>query len=268
MTLRADLLNENRWTAPPPEKLSALSGCRRVATLHLDDTEVDLWSADLSASPSSIDALGRLLSEDERTRSERFHSRDNAARFIAARGLLRNILGHYVGLPPVRLRFRPGPFGKPALTPETEGNRVRFSASRSGRLAVYAVARGREIGIDVEKVRTEFDFEPTVRSFFSERERTILRGLSFEERPGAFFTFWTLKEAAAKGVGTGLSLPLHQLDTSAAWEDPSKPIEINVQGERSRWMLRKWTNLPSGYQAALAVRCQYGRNATPSAQID
>jgi 4'-phosphopantetheinyl transferase len=268
LTSRADRLSENLWTAPPSENPSALSGCRPVTTLHLDDAEVDLWSADLSVSPSSADALGQFLSEDERARSERFHSRDDAARFIAARGLLRNILGHYAGLPPVRLRFRPGPFGKPALTPETGGDRVRFSASRSGRLAVYAVARGREIGIDVEKVRTGFDFEPIVRSFFSERERTILRGLSFEERPGAFFTFWTLKEAAAKGIGTGLSLPFHRLDTSTAWEDPSKPIEIDNQGERSRWMLREWTDLPAGYRAALAVRCRYERNATPSAQVD
>jgi len=68
---------------------------------------------------------------------------------------LRTILGRYLDRDSARVRFRYGHRGKPALAPERGDLEVRFNASHAGDLALFAIARGREVGVDVDSsVRT------------------------------------------------------------------------------------------------------------------
>ncbi|MGB7437819.1 MAG: hypothetical protein WBW49_20565, partial [Candidatus Acidiferrum sp.] len=46
-----------------------------------------------------------------------------------------------------------GPNGKPALSRKTDSLDSRFNLSHSHGLAMLAVALGREVGIDVERIR-------------------------------------------------------------------------------------------------------------------
>ncbi len=77
--------------------------------------EARIWTADLEPGAAAIDRFVPLLSADERERAERFHFRRDAMRWIAARAVLREILGGCLGADPRALTFTYGDKGKPAL---------------------------------------------------------------------------------------------------------------------------------------------------------
>lgn len=129
-----------------------------------------------------------------------------------ARGLLRLILSYYLGIEPVRLRFSYGRHGKPSLAILSSQDRLTFNLSRCGGRALLAVSRNREVGIDLEQIRTDFPCRQIAQQFFSSRENAMLQSLRTEQaRRTAFFVAWARKEAYVKARGDGLALPLSRL---------------------------------------------------------
>jgi hypothetical protein len=133
------------------------------------------------------------LSDDERARAQRFVFDRDRSRFTVARGVLRNILGRYLQRPPSSIRFGYGPHGKPHL--EAPPNQLlptlRFNVSHSADLVLIAVAHDREVGVDVEQIRTDFALDELARRFFSQEEvaaielRTglgAMQGLTVQQR--------------------------------------------------------------------------------------
>ena len=119
---------------------------------------------------------------------------------------------------------------------------------------MLAITRHREIGVDVEQVRRDFDLEGIARRFFSAHEQQQLAGLADEKKPEAFFRCWTRKEAYIKATGEGLSLPLHQFDVSIAAGDTDALLAARPDdSEVALWSLRDVPAGP-GYAAALCVR--------------
>jgi 4'-phosphopantetheinyl transferase len=176
------------------------------------------------------------------------------------RGLLRIILGHYVEAPPEGLRFCYNPYGKPALDPTQDRGSLRFNLSHSGGRALYAVARGREVGVDVETIRTEFAGLAIAERFFAPAEVAVLRDLAPEHRTRAFFSCWTRKEAFIKARGKGLSIPLDTFEVSLAPGAPAALLATHDdRDEAARWTLFDLDPGP-GFAGALAVegdRCRH-----------
>ena len=137
----------------------------------------------------------RRTSGNERERAARFHFQKDRDHFVAARGILRLILGHYLDQPPEQLRFSYGPFGKPSLAGEADGQQLQFNVSHARGLALYAFARGRALGIDIEYVRADLAGDEIAERFFSRQEVSALRALPENARTHAFFNCWTRKEA-------------------------------------------------------------------------
>ena len=221
--------------------------------LTLDGATVHVWQARLDQFAEQQDRLLGLLSADERERAERFHFARDRSHFIVARGLLRTLLGRYLDSPPGRLSFSYGPYGKPTLSGEDDGRALRFNVSHSHGVALYAVARGRAVGVDVEYVRDNMVGESIAERFFSAREVAALRALPAEVQPLAFFNCWTRKEAFIKARGEGLSFPLDQFEVSLNPKEPAALVSIRDDPrEASRWSLQALP-LEEGYVAALAV---------------
>jgi len=197
--------------------------------------------------------LAALLSEDERMRASGFIFERDRSRFIVGRGTLRVILGRYLDVPPGSLTFRYGPHGKPAVSTGSGGDAVRFNVAHSHGMALYGITIGREIGIDLERVRSDFETDQIADQFFSRRERAALRALSPESRLEGFFRCWTRKEAYIKARGDGLSLPLTRFDVSLAPGEPTVHLSTpDAPLEASRWSLEELPAGP-GYIAAIAV---------------
>jgi 4'-phosphopantetheinyl transferase len=113
--------------------------------------------------------------------------------------------------------------------------------------------RGREIGIDVERIHTNFDYEDIAERFFSPSEIAALRTISADSKPKAFFDCWTRKEAYIKAQGDGLSLPLYSFDVSFAPDGPARFLAIRKNKQKaSNWTLHELTP-GNGYVGALAV---------------
>jgi 4'-phosphopantetheinyl transferase len=237
------------WPAPPANP-----------TLH--PGEVHVWRAALDGDAARVARLEQTLSEDERQRAGRFRFPRDRDHFIVARGVLRTILGAYLGLPSEMLRFQYGPQGKPDLTADTLLRAAAsglaepplcFNLSHSGGIVLYAVAHGREVGIDVEHIRADVVQEPVAERFFSPREVTTLRALPLDLQPRAFFACWTRKEAFVKARGEGLSLPLDAFDVSLLPGEPAALLGTRGDArDLSRWSFHE---LPLGptHAAALVV---------------
>ena len=219
----------------------------------LTDNEVHVWRADLSLPDSQLQTLFDILSSDEQARAESFHFPEDRARFIAAHGLLRVILSRYLDLEPAHITFSYGDHGKPALTNELGQEIVSFNMSHSGHLALYAITRGRKIGVDVERLQINFAFEPIAERFFAPREVAALRALPLELRTEAFFNGWTRKEAFIKARGQGLSLPLNQFEVSLVPGEPARLLYVaETPWEAASWSLHA-LEAGAGYAAAVAV---------------
>jgi 4'-phosphopantetheinyl transferase len=215
--------------------------------------EVHIWRSSLDLPLWRVNALKQVLAPDERERADRFVRAEDRTRFIGGRGVLRTILGRYLGLDPRQLRFCYNPFGKPALEAAAGGELLRFNVSHSGDIALYAVTSGREIGIDIERIRPDVGTEDIAERFFSRQEIATLRGLPAPCRLEAFFACWTRKEAYLKARGNGLSLPLDGFDVSLAPGHAAALLGVHDDAaEATRWSLRALFPGPD-HVAALAV---------------
>jgi 4'-phosphopantetheinyl transferase len=221
-------------------------------TLPVD--EVHLWRVDLADVAKGEQKWEQILSADERARAARFHfSRDREC-FTATRALLRTILGGYLDSNPKVLRFQYSENEKPSLTSSQSPNPVEFSVSHSGDVALLAFARGRDVGVDVEQLRENFDHAAVARRFFSEQEQHQLAALTPSERYHGFFRCWTRKEAYIKALGSGLSLPLDQFDVSLKPRDLNALLATRPDSvEASRWSLQE-VMVREGYVGAVCVR--------------
>ena len=234
-------MTSSSWDSPPK-------------TLVLPNNAVHVWRASLHISASELCTFEDTLAVDERARAERFYFQKHRERFIAGRGLLRNILSRYLDRKPDQLRFCYNAYGKPSLTEATGAEGLCFNLSHSHEMALYALTRGREIGVDIEHFRPDVEVEKLAERFFSPREEAVLRALPEPLRKEGFFNCWTRKEAYIKAEGKGMSIPLSAFDVSLAPGEPAALLRTeNHSKETSRWALQALNPAPS-YAAALAVK--------------
>ena len=131
---------------------------------------------------------------------------------------------------------------------------IRFNLSHSHGKALYAISRGREVGVDLEFIRCDLEAEQIAERFFSHSEIETLRALPPSLRKYAFFLCWTRKEAYIKARGEGLSMSLDQFDVSLTPGKPAALLRTNPDSDEAlRWSLRD-LKPASGYAAALAIR--------------
>ncbi len=221
---------------------------------RLEADEVHVWLARLEASPARVGQFRGLLCAEEQDRAERFRFAEDRRRFILARGILRTLLGHYLGIQPREVHFHYNAYGKPALAKEPSGGpRLEFNLAHAGGQALYAFTWERAVGVDLEPIQAEMKYEDIARHFFALEERTSLAALPPEERAQGFFNCWTRKEAYLKARGEGLSIPLEDFHVSLAPDAPAALLGFRERPEEaSRWSLMA-LDLGPGLAAALAV---------------
>jgi medium-chain acyl-[acyl-carrier-protein] hydrolase len=214
---------------------------------------VHVWRASLDQSDGCVSRLKATLSSEELLRAGRFYFPKDRDHFIVGRGTLRSILARYLDRAPEEFQFAYSPHGKPALASEANGSGLHFNLAHSHGLALIAVTRGREVGVDLERVSQEFAGEPIAERFFSPQEVATLRAVPTSARREAFFHCWTRKEAYLKATGRGLSLPLDAFDVSLAPGQPAALLSHRAEPEAPRrWSLRQLNPAP-GYVGAIAA---------------
>lgn len=236
------------------------------ATTCFADDVIEIVVARLDVAPETVRSLAARLSDAERQRAERFALDRDCRRFIVARGRLRQLLAARLALPPESVELVYGPRGKPALASHFAGSGWRFNVSHSGEVAAYAFARGREVGIDVEAVRTLRDSDSIAARFFSRQENAAYRALDPCEKDVGFFNCWTRKEAFIKALGDGLYHPLDRFDVSLAPAEPARILRVEgTSGDECGWRLESFFPA-AGFVGAVVIENGIRRGASSREQ--
>jgi 4'-phosphopantetheinyl transferase len=206
----------------------------RPDRLALEADEVHVWRAFLDCDERVLHQFDETLAPDEKARAQRFVFQPDRNSYIAARGVLRELLGRYLERAPSEIEFEYGPQGKPAMRSGSSERPMQFNVSHSHGMALFAFAVGRQVGVDVELVRPDFAGEKIAERFFSPQEVMELRSLPAAVQDEGFFLCWTRKEGYIKARGEGLQIPLKSFHVSLT---PGKPARLQA-ADGSRWSLR------------------------------
>lgn len=211
-----------------PDGVFGSGECQRLAA-----GELHLW---LAARPE-LEAwapLASLLSEEELAQLNRRLRRSDRELFLAAHGVLRVVLGTYLGCPPREVQLAAERQGRPVVVPPAGLPPLAVSLTHAAGMMACAVARGGLVGVDLEAVDRKASPLEIAGRFFAPTETAALEGLPPARQARRFFLYWTLKEALLKALGTGLTAPL-------------SCVSLDVRG-RGGWRVEQSSPLPQPAQ--------------------
>jgi 4'-phosphopantetheinyl transferase len=208
----------------------------RPVSRALPENEVHIWRTLLNLPSRAVSGLVGILDSEERTKAEGLRFPRDRERYIAAHSALRQILSHYLALPPDTLRFTHSVFGKPTLR---DFPSFRFNLSHSEDCALLAVTRNREVGIDVEAIHADFAWEEIAPFFCAKDEIHQLHSLPEADRAPAFYQQWVRVEALLKASGAGIGY--------------LQPADKHLASLQQEFRLRDFIPMP-GYVGAVAAR--------------
>ena len=226
------MLEQITWFAAPPDT-------------ELTENEVHLWRADLGPGSDMVRRMWSVLNEDEQDRAKRYVFERDRTQFVMARGILRQLLARYLRCSAEDIEFSVGRMGKPSIRGNPE---LRFSLSHSLGMVLYALSKNRELGVDLERQRTEFSIRDIVENYFSAREKAEFLGLDRNAQKLAFYVGWTRKEAYLKARGEGLHMKLDAFDVSV---DPGRPALLRSD-DAARWEVHSFCPAP-GFVTTLVI---------------
>ena len=160
------------------------------------------------------------------------------------RAVLRAVLGGYAEFNAGRLELRSAQGGKLELVQPPDATPLEFNCSSSGELAVYAVARRRRVGVDVERARAVHDPLELARSVLAGHDLPTLAEIPEKRRHTAFLERWTQTEAYLKARGVGLTELGEAPPSGETWS--LRPLRLGsdyvgaVAAEGVGWRLRCW----------------------------
>lgn len=211
----------------------------------MTDGSVHVWTIQLDVDQAALSSLLDVLSGDERVRAARLRTTELRLRYVAAHGAARIILARYTGMPAGTIPLDATAAGKPFV----RGNGVAFNLSRSEDLAVCAVAPAGRLGVDVERLKPVPDADEIVRRYFAPGEVQAWAALPAAERPAAFLSAWTRKEAVIKAIGDEEQCPSRSFEVDIRVPVPEPSIAVDPS--LGPWYLRAFDPAP-GFVAAVA----------------
>ncbi len=192
----------------------------------------------------------RELATDERARADRFATPQLRHRYVTSRGTLRRLLSRYLSIDARDIVFAYGSHGKPFLASTPT---LHFNVSHADDMAIYAIASGSEVGVDIEATTRAVDVDGIARTAFSPAECDALAIVGSDARHSAFFRIWTRKEAYVKLLGDGLGYPTRTFTVSHHADDDALVDDARDAGAQRRCRVIGLP-APPGFAAALAAQ--------------
>lgn len=208
-----------------------------------------------------------VLDVAERRRLDRFRYLADRREFLHSHSVVRAILSRYAAIDPRQWAFENGQFGKPEVRSPQLARGIKFNLSHTREISGCVVTRGRECGVDLERVRVLDDLDGVAKKVFSLEERALLSSKVGRERVLLFFRIWTLKEAYIKAVGIGMSENLTEFSIFPLSGGDGKLVGFSEGDSLREWSIY-WTDLFGGFCAAVAVRGTVRPDAVTMRLID
>lgn len=217
-----------------------------------DRRKIYVWYLETEAlDDHNLGAALNLLSSEERARHDRFVFERDRRDFAAAHALARTTLSRYEVLSPHAWTFETGPHGKPFIS-SAPARPLSFNISHTHGLVACVVARGLEVGVDVERLDRHVEADLVATSYFAVSEVQDLHECRGAARVARFFELWTLKEAYVKATGCGLSHSLSAISFSFL-RDARLAFMPRPQCQRDEYHFELFAPAPH-YRLAVAVR--------------
>ena len=209
---------------------------------------VRLWWRSLAANAAERESLASLLSDAEHARASRFGRPELRDRYIVGRGTLRVLLGIELGIEPGAVVIVRGERGRPRV--ESPAIELDFNVSHTAGCAMFALARRRRVGIDIERDDREINAQGIARKFLAPTERAVLDGHDADRARRQILRLWTCKEAMSKATGDALSAPFSRIEVAL------EPVLAVIAGPApyapARWQLYS-ADVPAGFLGTLAL---------------
>ena len=214
--------------------------------MTLKEGELHIWRYTLDEAQYQAEKVLPLLSKEEQERCAEYLNEAEKIRYTCNHRFVRQVLAKYLNVEPSHITFSKAAMGKPFI----EGSDLFFSYSYRTTFGLLAVAKQKEVGVDIERIKVLQD-PPTFASFsFSEKEREIIFKSSEETFQDTLFTFWTFKEAIIKALGVGLNADLTQIDLSGFLNKESNPLAFDNHAVYTMKQIKAIKN----YKAAFAIK--------------
>ena len=194
----------------------------RIVVPSIEKLEAHVWKLH---DPENIAAGLEIISRAENAHAQTYRFPKDQRRFIACRTLLRLLLGAYGFREPKEIALVKGRNGKPR---ECKGS-AHFNISHCDGMAIFAFSNTGEVGIDVERVRSLPDAHDLIRRYAPPEDFVHFQNLPAEQQDGAFFRWWTVREAQAKCDGEGLQALERPLNLSHVLMSPFEELSLTVE---------------------------------------
>lgn len=231
--------------------------------LVASERHIDVWLAYYNeiSDPSLHAAYRSLLTEEERGKEFRFYFPDDQRRYLVTRAMVRTVLSRYLpAVDPRSWRFANNSYGRPEICNLSSAEcGLRFNISHTRGLIAIGVAHQRELGVDVENLRTREVSLDIADRFFAEPEVAELATVPKRRQQDRFFEYWTFKESYIKARGMGLSIPLEQFSFHYPHERGVHiAIDPQLEDDASRWAFWQYRPTEEHLLAVCAERREGG----------
>lgn len=177
----------------------------RDATAPLAGSRVHVWSVLTDVPPPLLARCEVLLDTAEHSRWAGLQRAADRRRFAVRRGVLRLLLAECLGITPTEIAYRTQAEGKPVVARDDLCPGLDFSMSRAGDIALLAIGRGCQVGVDVAEIASRSDDAAVANRFLPPEEAARVAEAPAVEQPRVFAEVWTRFEAALKAEGRSLT---------------------------------------------------------------
>ncbi len=236
------------------ESIEDLTNIERQGNTSLERNVVHLWGIELDGSPRCLERCAQWLDNDERRRAARLIREEDRQRYMLAHGGLRAVLSRYLGIGPDVLEMCHSEAGKPSMTGDLGGQpTITFNMSHAQGRALIAVSMGQEVGVDLERIRSDVDVEKLSERYFAPSEHATIMRSPHEQRAARFFRYWVAKEAVLKAQGVGLRA-LSQCEILMTADEVGGEVRVPAGSAlQDKWKIRL-LSCGEGWEAAVAAQ--------------
>jgi 4'-phosphopantetheinyl transferase len=201
----------------------------------LPTNQTHIWFINFDITEEKFNSLNSFLSKDEIIKASKFRFKKDKNCSIISRGALRLLSSKYLNIKPEDIIFKYGKYGKPEYNIDTE---LKFNVSHSGNMAILSFVKDFDIGVDIEKIKDDFDVLDIATNYFSELEIEALKKVSKEKQAEHFYRCWTRKESFIKAKSQGLSFPLDSFSVCINSDKETELLETKWdKEEKDTWEL-------------------------------
>jgi len=228
---------------------------------------VDLWWVpvpDISVT-KLYERYSSILSENEQQRFLSQRIPKGQLQFLLTRIVLRHIFSVYHdGYHPGYWRFGKSETGRPQV--DGTQSKLQFNLTHTGDILLIALSSSGSPGVDAERLGRFVDVAAIATRYFDNAEAQHLLEAVPEIKNELFLRMWTLKEAAVKAAGLGLSRALKRFSFSSPMTAHFAYQDSSYTGAEHEDVFKFWSATHNDYALAVCL-LNHGKKSAESVGI-